>query len=361
MHSGRLTERSSLPLPLPLPLLLLLTGSLVAQPPGSPADGVLPPGLRPPFRWLASQPLLAAPTDVRDEYHSLKDPSIVFYQNAWHLFGTVRALKRTHQIEYLRFTRLDAADRADRAFLKVHHGFYCAPQVFYFRPQQKWYLICQASDPEWHPEYGPAFSTNTNLADVDGWERLVPLEHRRSPANAELDFWVICDDQKAHLFFTSLDGRMWREETRLQDFPRGWSEPVVALEADVFEASHTYKVRQCDLYLTLIEAQHPQGGRYYQAYLADRLDRPWRPLAADVEQSFAGPQNVHFTGARWTDWISHGELLRAGYDERLEIDGNSLKFIFQGVTAPEAAGRPYGAIPWRLGLLTQPLRERAED
>ena len=25
-----------------------------------------------------------------------------------------------------------------------------------------------------------------------------------------LDFWVICDEQKAHLFYTSLDGRLWR-------------------------------------------------------------------------------------------------------------------------------------------------------
>jgi hypothetical protein len=35
---------------------------------------------------------------------------------------------------------------------------------------------------------------------------------------------------------------MWREDTSLTDFPTGWSEPVLAIKGDVFEASHVYKL-----------------------------------------------------------------------------------------------------------------------
>ena len=61
-----------------------------------------------------------------------------------------------------------------------------------------------------------------------------------------IDFWVICDATRAHLFFTSLDGRMWRSETKRDDFPAKWSKPAVVLEGDIFEASHTYRLKGQD-------------------------------------------------------------------------------------------------------------------
>src|SRR5262249_58780799 len=78
----------------------------------------------------------------------------------------------------------------------------------------------------------------------------------KHPENVKewIDFWVIGDATRAHLFFTSLDGRMWRSETKLEDFPANWSKPEVVLEGDVFEASHTYRLKGTDRYLTLIEA-----------------------------------------------------------------------------------------------------------
>jgi hypothetical protein len=127
---------------------------------------------------------------------------------------------------------------------------------------------------------------------------------------------------------------------------------VVALQADVFEASHTYTLQGLDLYLTVIEAQHPQGGRYYKAYVADRLDGEWQPLADQEANSFADRTNVSFPGEPWSDSISHGELLRAGIDQRVEIDPARLQFLFQGVTQQQRAGKVYGQFPWRLGLLT---------
>jgi hypothetical protein len=34
------------------------------------------------------------------------------------------------------------------------------------------------------------------------------------------------------------------------------------------------------------------------------------------------------------------------------VDPNKLMFLFQGVTDQDKAGKKYGEIPWRLGVLT---------
>ncbi|HEX6984852.1 MAG TPA: non-reducing end alpha-L-arabinofuranosidase family hydrolase, partial [Planctomycetaceae bacterium] len=219
-------------------------------------------------------------------------------------------------------------------------------------PHKKWYLICQAASESWEPDYQPAFATTDDIADPDSWSKLTPL-YGYKPENLKgwIDFWVICDDAKAHLFYTSNDGRMWRSETPIDEFPKGWTEPELVLEADVFEASHTYKLKDSEKYLTLIEAESGHGWRYYKAYVADRLDGEWTPLAATKEDAFASMKNVEQTAGRWTDAISHGELLRAGVDERLEVDPADLRFLFQGVKDEDRRGKPYGAIPWKLGLL----------
>ncbi|MBW8041781.1 MAG: alpha-L-arabinofuranosidase [Planctomycetes bacterium] len=304
------------------------------------------------FRWFAGPPVLE-PIEVDGEkWISVKDPSIVRYKGRWHLFCTVRGLKRSHAIIYLTFENWPQAKTTPQQVLKCHPGYFCAPHVFYFTPHKKWYLICQASDDTWEPKYQPAFSSTTDITSPDSWSSLTPL-FKTKPANinAWLDFWVICDDAKAHLFFTSLNGKMWRAETTLAQFPAGWSTPVLALEADVFEASHTYRLKGSNKYLTLIEAQNGHGWRYYKAYLADRLDGVWTPLAAGKEKSFASMLNVRHPSERWTDVISHGELLRAGYNEKLEVDPDNLRFLFQGVADPQRLRKSYGRIPWRLGIL----------
>lgn len=329
----------------------MLAGLASAAEPGA-GEAPLPESLRAPFAWTASEPLLAAPQRPGDPCYSLKDPTIVYHGGRWHLFCTVRGEKRSHRIEYLSFA--DFADTADvrREMLTISEGFFCAPQVFYFTPQRKWYLVYQASDPAWDPPYRPAFSTTDDIADPASWTKPQPLvDPKPESIQAWLDFWVICDETHAYLFYTSLDGRMWRMRTTLEAFPRGWEEPVVALHADVFEASHTYRLKGLDAYLTIIEAQAGQR-RYYKAYLADRLDGPWRPLGDSRERPFASDANVRQAGGHWTDSISHAELLRAGFDERLEVDPANLRVLFQGATLQEMAGKPYGQIPWRLGLLT---------
>lgn len=317
------------------------------------AIAVEPKSLSSEFSWRYDAPVLEARAVDGVEFISVKDPSIVREGDTWHLFCTVRGPKRTHAIVYSSFRDFGEANQAPRHILSCHPGYFCAPQVFYFTPQKKWYLICQASDKAWgEPAYRPAFSTTTTLGDPNSWAKLEPMFGTK-PDNVKawLDFWVICDESKAHLFFTSLDGKMWRCETSPAQFPKGWSTPVVALTGDIFEASHTYRLKGSSKYLTLIEAQNGHGWRYFKAYLADRLDGPWQPLAAEKDKAFASMLNVKPAGAKWTDVVSHGELLRTGGDEKLEVDPVNLRLLFQGVLDKDRQGKGYGEIPWKLGLL----------
>lgn len=308
--------------------------------------------LSPPYEWTLSGPLINPSDRESDPCHAIKDPTIVFYNGKWHVFATIRGKKRSHQIEYFSFGDWTKANKSKRHVLTLHDGYFCAPQVLYFTPHKKWYLIYQTSDPTRKPALQPAFATSTKLEDPRSWSK-PELLFRKNPEGIKswIDFWVICDDTHARLFFTSLDGRMWRSDTKLADFPHGWNRPRVVLKADIFEASHTYKVKGRDRFITLVEAQGPGGRRYYKAYAATRLDGDWQPLADRWEVPFAGAKNVlPSKRANWTN-VSHGELLRAGFDEKMEVDGDNVRFLIQGVSDKERMGKKYGDIPWKLGIL----------
>jgi hypothetical protein len=328
------------------------------------AEGSLPSGTQPAvsqqvenllqgrFKWMVGSPLVS-PAEYPGEFlYSVKDPTIVRYQGRWHLFCTIRGQKRSHQIEYICFEDWKNVSAGRRQVLTLSEGYFCAPQVFYFAPHKKWYLIYQASDESRKPSLQPACSTTGDIAAPNSWSKPVLLFSKQPDnVNAWIDFWVICDATRAHLFFTSLDGQMWRSETKLGDFPAGWSRPAVVLRGDIFEASHTYRLKGLDKFLTVVEAQ-ADDRRYYKAYLADSLDGEWTPLAATKDKPFAGPVNVTDTAGRWTDSFSHGELIRDGFDQTLTVDPSNLRFLFQGVTDRDKAGKKYGEIPWRLGILT---------
>jgi hypothetical protein len=303
------------------------------------------------FRWNNTEPLVSPATRLDDPCYSVKDPTVVYYQNRWHLFCTIRSQKRSHQIEYLAFDDWKKANAAPRHILTITNGYFCAPQVFYFSPHRKWYLIYQVSDGD-RKVLQPAYSTSADIGDPTSWTKpkLLYSEHPEN-VKAWIDFWVICDAAKAHLFFTSNNGLMWRAETSLEKFPSGWDAPKVVLRGDIFEASHTYRLKGLNQYLTVIEAIGDQGRRYYKAYLAERLEGEWSPLAATKEKPFASPGNVRDVATHWTGSFSHGELLRDGHDQNLVVDPGNLKFLFQGVSERDRAGKQYGEIPWQLGLL----------
>ncbi|MGA2257838.1 MAG: non-reducing end alpha-L-arabinofuranosidase family hydrolase [Thermoguttaceae bacterium] len=95
------------------------------------------------FSWKASAPLVTASNEAADPAISIKDPTIIHDRDRWHLFATVRLVSGKVDIEYLNFADWKEANQASRHRLNLHDQYYCAPQVFYFRPQKLWYLIYQ--------------------------------------------------------------------------------------------------------------------------------------------------------------------------------------------------------------------------
>ncbi|MCA9245953.1 MAG: hypothetical protein KDA42_02530 [Planctomycetales bacterium] len=309
--------------------------------------------LKLPTAWRTSAPLIAPEQRESEPSHAQKDPTFVFFEGRWHVFMTVKLPNRS-AIEYCSFDDWKHANTAERTLLPLSDSkYFCAPQVFYFRPHAKWYLIYQVGVPD-AKKMWVAYSTTDDIADPNSWTSARPMLDG-GPADPRvvggLDYWIICDSRRAYLFYTSLNGKMWRLSTRREDFPHGFADCQIALEAKIFEASHTYRIKGREQYLTIVEEN---GRRYFKAYLADRLDGPWRALADTPDRPFAGWTNIRPAPgvAPWTDNISHGELIRAGVDETLTIDPNDLRFVFQGLLDRDKQGRPYGALRWRLGMLT---------
>ena len=305
-------------------------------------------------RPLGRRGVLVSPVpDAEHDIVSVKDPSVVRYGGRWHVYATTADTRGRWSMVYLSFADWSDASAAKPYYIDANpnlRGYHCAPQLFYFSPHKKWYLIYQSQ----HPQY----STADDPSKPDTW---TPPQNFFDVAPATvgklwLDYWIICDATHAYLFFTGDNGRFYRSRTTIEQFPRGMSEPVVVISEpnrfDLFEGSATYRLKGSGKYLTLIEALGPEGVRYYKAYLADRLDGAWRPLATSWDQPFAGMRNVAFERGvePWTTDISHGELLREGMDETMTVDPSNLQFLFQG-RDPARAVREYSQFPYRLGLL----------
>ena len=305
-----------------------------------------------PARWEYSAPLIAPENRRRDRSRAQKDPTLVFHDGKWHVFMTVKLPGRS-AIEYCSFEKWKDADRSRRTILKVSKSnYYCAAQVFYFAPHKRWYLVYQMGVPG-AKKMWVAYSTTSNIADPASWTPARPILDggAKDPRKVGgLDYWIICDERRAYLFLTSLNGKMWRLWTKLEDFPKGFGDCQLALQAKIFEASHTYRLKGMNKYLTVIEEN---GRRYYKAYLADRLDGKWTPIADTAERPFAGWKNIRpAQGVKpWTDNISHGELVRDGIDQTLTVDPANLKFIFQGMFDKDKSGKGYGQFQWRIGML----------
>ena len=173
--------------------------------------------------------------------------------------------------------------------------------------------------------------------------------------------WVICDAKLCHLFSSDDNGQLYRSETPIDQFPNGFNEPVIAMEDenmwDFLEASNVYSYGP-NKYLLIVEVASggtEHGPRYFRSWTSTDIAGPWRPLADTEENPFARMNNVRFKdGKTWTKDISHGELIRKGIDQRLEIHTCDLKYIYQGADPTKKGPEfEYNSIPWRLSLLTE--------
>lgn len=288
--------------------------------------------------WCVNPPLLGpGPPGAFDEV-SVKDPSIVFHGNRWHLFYTARS-RAEYSLGYVSAERLEDLGGAERTRLDLE-GYAAAPQVFFFTPQETWYLVFQTTA----AYYQPVFMTTQSIDNPLSWSPSRPLVEKDDEAKW-IDFWVICDEDHAYLFYTRSHQELWAMKTTREAFPEGFAEPVKVFEG-LHEAAHIYKVRDDGRFVMLYE-QGP-GVRHFGLAVASQLPGPWKR----VDDRWASAERLDFPEGvpRWTEMVSHGELLRAGYDERLQIPADEVRFLIQGAREAEI-DVPYPQIPWRLGLI----------
>ncbi|WP_437527501.1 non-reducing end alpha-L-arabinofuranosidase family hydrolase [Sorangium sp. So ce726] len=314
---------------------------------GSPVTCDLPTS----FKWKSGPPVIGPKPPSGRTFASVKDPTIVFHDGKYHVFATVfdtTSGSGSWSSVYLNFTDFAQASSAPQQHMASWPtGSTVAPQVFFFRPHNKWYLIYQ-----WNGRY----STNDDINNPNGWSRPQPLLKGEPGAMGSvlgaLDFWNICDDKNCHLFFSRDDGKLYRSKVSIDKFPAfdGYEVVMTAPSSGLlFEASNVYKVDGTNKYLLLVEA-FDNSPRFFRSWTSESLDGPWAPLADTKQKPFAGPSNVTYEGGDWSDDISHGELIRSGEDERMTINACNMQFLYQG-RDPNVGG-DYGKLPYKLGLLT---------
>ncbi|MEM6459856.1 MAG: hypothetical protein AAF710_10760, partial [Planctomycetota bacterium] len=125
-----------------------------------------------PESWHAGPPI--TPQMPKDAI-ALKDPSIVRHRDRWHLFFTMRGRTRSHAVAWCACENLDDLPSCRAEVLGNHAAYCCAPQIFFFRPHGVWYLIAQAKDGQWDPEYQAVFATTKDIDDPASWTALTPL------------------------------------------------------------------------------------------------------------------------------------------------------------------------------------------
>ncbi|MBT9527697.1 MAG: RICIN domain-containing protein [Rhizobacter sp.] len=308
------------------------------------------------YRWTSSAALMLAKPAAQFPEVAIKDPSVVYYNGRWHVFST-QAKGNGWGLEYRSFTDWSNAGSANPYFLDstaIGAGYRAAPFIFYHSPSRLWYLVFQNGN--------AAYSTNPDINNPGGWSA-VRTFYSSVPSNIQtdirngaiwLDFAVACDTVNCHLYSAGDNGKIYRSQTTLANFPNGFGSTVVTLQDanrnNLFEAPQVYKVRETGQYLMIVEAIG-SSGRYFRSFTSGSLSGPWATLAATESNSFAGDANVSFPTGKWSQGISHGEILRTGHDQNLEISACNMRLLYQGL-APGASGS-YDRLPYRLGLLTQ--------
>lgn len=290
--------------------------------------------------WKLGAPLLNENTLMDGKPVRLVDPCIVKHADTWHIFASANG-----GTAYVAMKDLSQRPIA-RVVVKLPVGSCFVPQVFFFRPQSRWHLIGMMPDKTGrYPKMAPCLSTNPDINNPTGWSApevldVPPPHDDAQPVKQWIDFWVICDDTKAHLFVTSDGGRLWHSDTTLANYPHGWSQPVIALRGDFIYAPHVYRhdVDGKQRYLLTITARSPDNHHYQQSYTAGKLDAAWTPLATNPDHAFASIANVRLDDRLWRGDLSHGEPVRRSNDERMILESDFTAFIFHG-TRKSADGK----------------------
>jgi hypothetical protein len=277
---------------------------------------------------------LDGPSGAFDDL-AVKDPSIVYSGGKWHLFYTGRDIGTggLWRMGYASAASISGLNSATRYYMSSLNGgsYFCAPQVFWFDAKGKWYLIYQSG-------LGATFSTNTNIGNPGGW-----APGQSMGFTDGIDFWCISDGTNVYCFYSPMDGShvIKRRSTTVANFPYNWSAATI-VATDTFEAPHAYKNNADGKYYMMIE----DLGRYFELWTADSPGGTW----TKIEEQWAHKNKLVYNADHWTDQVSHGEIIREGTNEKLEIyDIDRCEILIQGVVNGNYGD--YGNIPYDLGII----------
>lgn len=303
------------------------------------------------FKWKDYGKPVAEP---KNGWLAIKDFTMVRYNNQYIVYMTYTpsggGFKAAYMAPFSDFAQANASTQA----VMPNNLPGVAPELIYFTPKKQWIFTTQwcgggfcyttGSDPTKPTSFS---ATTQSLLSENITTAGNPLEGNKGSDTGPIDQVVICDDDNCYLFYNDDNGRVYRASMPKANFPgkfSGSKEILRDTKTRLFEAIEVYKLKGQKKYLMIVECAWT---RYFRAFTATDLGGTWTPLGNTREEAtpFAGAKNV--TGG-WSTDISHGEIVRTGYDEYREIDPCNLQMIYQG----KNGGGDYDKLPYRMGLLT---------
>jgi hypothetical protein len=303
------------------------------------------------FRWKDYGKPIAEP---KNGWLAIKDFTMVRYNNQYLVYMTYTPQGGGFKAAYMApFSTFEQANSAAQYVLPNNLPG-VAPELIYFTPKKQWVFTTQ-----WCGG-GFCYTTGSDATNPSTFNRTTqsllseditragnPLEGNKGSDTGPIDQVVICDDNNCYLFYNDDNGRVYRASMPKANFPGKFSGSKMIIQdtkVRAFEAVEVYKLKGQKKYLMIVECAWT---RYFRAWTATDLAGTWTPLGNTREEAtpFAGARNV--TGG-WSTDISHGEIVRTGYDEYREIDPCNLQMIYQG----KNGGGDYDKLPYRMGLIT---------
>ena len=295
------------------------------------------------YSWEIDKPILSKGKPGSFDETAVKDPSVVFYNNRWHIFYTAGGLGE-YTTGYVSAKKLEKLNDVRRYELKQIRGkerYGCAPQVFYYEPQKLWYLIFQNRD----SNYQPMYSSTKTIDKPESWSEPKPLLEKDEKTKW-IDFWIIGDEKQMYLFYTRAHKGVMGRTCSFDDFPNNWEKPQKVFD-NVHEAVHIYKDLDTEKYHMIYEI-NTNNIRSFGLAAANDLLGDWEKIT----DLYATPDNIYFPKKvqAWTEMVSHGEIIRNGYNQKMEYNSKNCSWIIQGLLNKHLH-LEYTKLPWSLGVM----------